>query len=154
MRTRILGLGLGLALSMAMASGALAATGGGTDDLGLDALQVTSGTAGSASGSVILTGSISCSQDVNVYVYAQLTQVVGRFNTLRGWGQTTDAVPCTAAVGTAQLQLSVSPESGKFAGGSAVVEAGAEAGLCDDFGCMIDEAHYGPAALKLKGGKG
>lgn len=154
MRGRILALGLGLALASASAAATLAATGGGSEDLGLDGVQVISGTASTATGSVTLSGSITCSQDIEVFVFAQLSQAVGRFNTIRGWGQTANPIACDAAVGSVRFALAVFPEFGKFAGGSAVVDAGAEAVVCDEFDCVSDDAHYGPAGLKLRGGRG
>jgi hypothetical protein len=154
MRNRILALGLGLAMVAGSASAALAdTTGGGGADLGLDAISVTGGSATPSTGAVTISGSISCSQDVEVYVYGQLTQVVGRFNTIRGWGQSPTSITCLAADGTAGYQFTISPDNGKFAGGAAVVLVGAEAGACDDFGCSFEDVTYGPASLKLQGGK-
>lgn len=152
MRNKLLSILAGLALVALSGSSALAATGGGGTDLGLDSVQISGGTVISKTGEVTLTGSVSCSQDVEAYVYAELTQVVGRFHTIRGWGQT--PVTCLAANGTAGFSFSIFPYDGKFAGGTARVTAVAEAGFCDEFECVIDYESYGPASLGLKGGRG
>ncbi len=155
MRNRLFSIVAGLALVALSASSTLAATdGGGGSDLGLDAVQITGGSVVSKTGVVTLTGSVSCSQDVEVFVSAELTQVVGRFNTIRSWGSPQTSVVCLAADRTASFSFSIVPDNGKFAAGKAVVSAYAEADVCDDLGCSTDIAMYGPVGLALKGGKG
>ena len=155
MRNKLFSIVAGLALVALSASSALAdTTGGGGADLGLDAVQVSAGTVISKTGEVTLTGSVNCSQDVDVSVYVELTQVVGRFHTIYGSGGTLAPVTCLAADGTAAFSLSFFPYEGKFAAGTARVAATAQAGSCDDVGCTIDTASYGPASLRLKGGRG
>jgi hypothetical protein len=155
MRNKLFSIVAGLALVSLSASSALAdTTGGGGAELGLDAVQISGGTVISKTGEVTLTGSISCSQDVEAYVSAELTQVVGRFHTISGWGGTLNPVTCLAANGTAGFSFSFFPYEGKFAAGTARVTAMAQAGFCDEVACSIDEASYGPASLRLKGGRG
>src|SRR5690242_14627522 len=98
-RKLAVGIGLPLILALGVATPALAATGGGGGaDLGLDAVTVTSTHVNSRTGIATVNGTIDCSQDVaGVFVSAEIDQVVGRFNTLRGWGGA--SVDCLAADG-------------------------------------------------------
>jgi hypothetical protein len=141
-------LALPVILLAAAASPALADTGGGGADLGLDAMTVTSATVNGRTGIATLSGTISCSQDLDgVFVGAELDQVVGRFTTLRGWGGT--MISCSAADGTAAWSTSFGPDQGKFAAGSGTVSGYAEAGSCTDVDCFFDIVFVGPQTMHL-----
>lgn len=147
---------VGVALALVGAPSALAeTTGGGDADLGLEAVSVSAGSVVSKTGEMTLTGSVSCTQDVEGFVYVDVAQVVGRFNTIRGWGGT--SFSCLAADGSADFSMSFLADQGKFAPGAVRVSAGAETGYCDVVGeveeCFYDSALFGPASLKIKGGK-
>jgi hypothetical protein len=150
MRNRTLALVVGLALAMISASSVLADTSpGGNADLGLDAITISAGSVVGKTGEVTLTGAIECSQDLTADVFVDISQVVGRFNTIRGFGYA--SVSCLAADGSAPFTMSLFADQGKFAGGSARLSAFAETGSCDDVECFFDSVSYGPATLRLKG---
>ena len=87
----------------------------------------------------------------------EVSQVVGRLHTLRGWGWASIGA-CTAADGTASFTMSFYADSGRFAPGKAkiYVEAWGEGGCfedpdtgdyyCENWG----SASYGPTAIRLK----
>jgi hypothetical protein len=148
MRARSLGLVLGIALAAMPLSTALAdTTGGGGTDLGLEAITITGGTVSNKVAVVTLRGSITCAQDLTAFVWADVSQLVGRFNTIRGSGGR--EVVCAAATGTASFDLTVQAEQGRFAPGSVQVNAYADSGFCDDVDCYDDAAFFGPAAVRL-----
>jgi len=123
-------------------------TGGGSADLGLDAITITSASVNGRTGVATVSGRISCSQDItDVFVSAQLEQVVGRFNTIRGWGGA--QVSCSAATGSAAWSFIVRAEQGKFAGGNATVYADAGIDICTEFECLSDYVSVGPQAIRL-----
>ncbi|MEP6640197.1 MAG: hypothetical protein ABJC39_12680 [Chloroflexota bacterium] len=128
-------------------STALADTGGGGADLGLDAVAISGGTIVAKTAVVTLHGTISCSQDLTAFVWADVSQVVGRFNTIRGTGG--QEVACSAASGTAAFDMTVFAEAGKFAPGNVRVGAYADTGYCDAIDCYDDFASFGPAAVRL-----
>src|SRR5215213_6076091 len=115
MRARPLALILGLVLAAMPMSSVLADTtpGGGADDLGLESVTITGGTVVAKTGLLTLNGSIACSQDLTASVGADVTQVVGRFHTIRGFGST--EVGCLAADGSAVFSMSFYADEGKFA---------------------------------------
>jgi hypothetical protein len=148
MRTRSLGLVLGIVLAAMPLSTALAdTTGGGGTDLGLGTVTITGGTVGTKGAFVTLHGSITCAQDLTAFVWADVTQAVGRFNTIRGGGG--DEVVCAAATGTAPFSLTVRSDQGRFAPGTVQVSAYADSGFCDDVDCYDDAAFFGPAGVRL-----
>jgi hypothetical protein len=141
-------LAIPIVLLAASASPALADTGGGSGDLGLDAIAITSASVNGRTGIATVSGTISCSQDVSdVFVGAQLDQVVGRFHTVRGWGGTT--VSCSAVEGIAAWTAIVRADQGKFAGGNATAYAEGYVELCIDVDCSVDYASVGPQAIRL-----
>jgi hypothetical protein len=148
MHARSLGLLLGVALAAMPLSTALAdTTGGGGADLGLEAVTISGGTIAAKTSVVTLQGSITCSQDLNAFIWADVSQVVGRFNTIRGTGG--QEVACSAATGTALFSLTVPADQGKFAPGSVQVGAFADTGFCDEFDCYDDSAFFGPVGVRL-----
>jgi hypothetical protein len=148
MRARSLGLVLGIALAAMPLSTALAdTTGGGGADLGLEAVTITGGTITAKTAVVTLHGTISCSQDLTAFVWADVSQVVGRFNTIRGNGG--QEIACAAATGSASFAVTIFAEQGKFAPGSAQVGAFADTGFCDDVDCYDDSVSFGPAGVRL-----
>lgn len=143
---------VGVALAMVSASSVLADTGGGGNaDLGLEAVSINTGSVVGRTGEVTLTGSISCTQDLDAWVYVDATQVVGRFNTIRGWGYT--SVGCLAADGHAGFSMSFFADQGKFAPGAVRISAGAYTWFCDDVDCFYDFASFGPASIRLAGSR-
>ena len=149
-RKLIAGIGLPLILALGIATPVLADTtgGGGGADLGLDAIAVTSTHVNGKTGIATVNGTIDCSQDLfGVFVAAEIDQVVGRFNTLRGWGGA--SVDCVAADGSASWTLTIQPDQGKFANGRATIAAFAELDLCTDVDCVADFADFGPQAIRL-----
>src|SRR2546423_4226431 len=139
----------GLSVAMLVSPIAVAADtgGGGNADLGLNAITITKTTVAGRTGAVTVTGSVDCSQDVNGYVDISVSQVVGRLNTIYGEGYT--EFQCLAANGSAPFSLSVSPYSGKFAGGSATIAGYAEAFVCTDVECFKDSVSVGPTSVRL-----
>jgi hypothetical protein len=149
-RNKLLGVVLPVMLLVGAATPVLADTtgGGGGADLGLDAIAITSATVNARTGIATVSGTVSCSQDLtDVFVNAELDQVVGRFHTLRGWGGTD--VACLAADGTAAWTLTIQPDQGKFANGRATIAANGDAFTCDEFDCYDDFIGVGPTAIRL-----
>ena len=134
-----------LAMVLAVAAPALAestaAPGPGDVDLGLEGVAVTSTTPNKATGEVVISGTVTCSEPQSVFVQGSVRQDVGRFNTVQGFGGT--EVFCQ---GQTPFSFSVSPFEGRFGGGQATVSASAFA--CDEFGC--DSAEAGPIDTKLR----
>ena len=152
MRTRNLAMGLvlPLALVLGVAGPVLADTtgGGGSADLGLDGIAVTSASVNARTGIATVSGTVSCSQDfTGASVFVELDQVVGRFHTLRGWGGA--SVDCLAADGSGEWTMTIQPDQGKFANGRATITASAELDVCDEFDCVFDFAGMGPATIRL-----
>lgn len=154
MRVRLLAVLVAALLAAFNVSAVFADTGpgGGNADLGLESVTISGGTVSGRTGQVTLTGSITCTQDVDASVSVDLAQVVGRFNTIRGFGFT--SVSCLAAEGSASFTVSFFAEQGKFAAGAARVQAFAETGFCNDVDCFFDQATYGPASIQLVGARG
>ena len=122
--------------------------GGGSADLGLEGVSITSAGVDARTGIATVSGTISCSQDLSgAFVFVELDQVVGRFHTLRGWGGT--SVDCLAADGSAVWTLTVQPDQGKFANGRATIGASAEIDVCDEFDCYGDFVSVGPMPIRL-----
>jgi hypothetical protein len=151
MRThnRLIGIVLPLALVLAAATPALAdTTGGGGADLGLDAIAITHGSVNARTGIATVSGTIDCSQDlIGAYVSVELDQVVGRFHTLRGYGDT--AVDCLATDGSATWTTTIQPDQGKFANGRATASAFAGIDVCTEDDCLSDGVKLGPVAIRL-----
>src|SRR5262245_44222019 len=121
-RTVLVGVILPLVLAIGVAGPVFADTtgGGGSADLGLDGISITSTKVDGKTGIATVSGSITCSQDLSdVFVNAEIDQIVGRFHTLRGWGAT--SVDCNAADGTAAWTIRIQPDQGKFANGRATI---------------------------------
>ena len=149
MRSRPLALVLGLVLAAMPMSTVLADTGpgGGNADLGLESVTITGGTVASKTSLVTMNGSITCTQDLTAFVEVDVSQVVGRFNTIRGFGGT--EVTCLAADGTASFSTSFFADQGKFAPGNVTVNAFADVSFCDEVDCFDDSAFFGPATIHL-----
>lgn len=152
MRVRLLAVLVAALLAAFNVSSVFADTGGGGTDLGLEAITINGGTVIAKTGEVTLTGSITCTQDLEASVFVDLAQVVGRFNTIRGFGST--SVGCLAAAGSASFTVSLFADQGKFAPGAARVQAFADTGFCNDVDCFFDSATYGPASIRLAGARG
>ncbi len=153
MRVRLLAVLVAAALAAINVSSVFAATGGGGGtDLGLEAVTISGGTVVAKTGQVTLAGSITCTQDLDALVFVDLAQVVGRFNTIRGFGDA--SVSCLATEGSASFTVSFFADAGKFAPGAARVQAFAETGFCTDVECFFDDASYGPASIRLVGSRG
>jgi hypothetical protein len=153
MRTRnlLIGVVAPLVLALGVATPAFADTtggGGGQADLGLDGIAITSATVTARTGIATVSGTITCSQDLNgAFVFVELDQVVGRFHTLRGYGGT--PVDCAAADGSASWSVTIQPDQGKFANGRATIGASAEIDLCGEDDCVFDFASVGPETIRL-----
>ncbi len=153
MRVRLLAVLVAAILAAISVSSVFAAGGGGsTADLGLEAVTISGGTVIAKTGQVTLAGSITCTQDLEAFVYVDLAQVVGRFNTIRGFGAT--PVSCLVADGSASFTISFFADQGKFAPGAARVQALAETWFCTEVECFYDFASYGPVSIKLVGSRG
>jgi hypothetical protein len=153
MRVRLLAVLFAAALAALNVSSVFASTGGGGGtDLGLESITISGGTVIAKTGQVTLAGSVTCTQDLDASVSVDLAQVVGRLNTIRGSGFT--SVSCLAAVGSASFTVSFFADFGKFAPGSARVDAFAETGFCNDVDCFFDDAAFGPASIRLVGSRG
>jgi hypothetical protein len=139
--------GLSIAMFVSPIGVAADTIGGGGTDLGLDAITITGASVAGRTGAVTVTGSVACSQDINGYVDVYLSQVVGRLNTISGEGYT--EFQCLAANGTAPFSLSVSPYSGKFAGGSATIQGYAYTYTCTDVECFDDFVSVAPTTIRL-----
>ena len=110
-------------------------------DLGLDGITVTSTTLDKKTKQVIVSGTVTCSSPISVFVDSFVRQDVGRFNTVEGFGGT--EILCD---GETPFSLAVSSFEGRFGGGNATVFA--DAFTCDEFGC--DSAQVGPMSTKLR----
>lgn len=153
MRVRLLAVLVAAMLAAFNVSSVFADTGGGGGtDLGLEAVTISGGTVIGKTGQVTLVGSITCTQDLEASVFVDLAQVVGRFNTIRGFGFA--SVSCLAVDGSASFTMSFFADQGKFAPGAARVQASADTGFCDEVDCFFDEASYGPASIRLVGSRG
>ncbi len=130
-----------LAMPLVTAVPALAAPGPGDSDLGLDDITVTSTTIDSKTKELTVSGTVTCSEPLSVFVEASVRQDVGRFNTVHGGGGT--EVACD---GETAFSLTASTFEGSFGGGSATVDADAIA-CNDEFDC--DFAEVGPISTKL-----
>jgi hypothetical protein len=123
-------------------------TGGGSNaDLGLDGVTISGTSVVGRTGLVTVAGRISCSQDVDAYVWIELSQVVGRTSTISG-GDATE-VQCLAADGSADFSLSFYAWSGRFAGGNARIQGFAETYACTEEDCLYDTVSFGPTNVRL-----
>jgi hypothetical protein len=137
-----------LCLAMLVSPIAVAAdTGGSNADLGLDGVTISKTSVAGRTGLVTVAGRISCSQDIDAYVYVDLSQVVGRISTISGGGAT--EVECLAADGSADFSLSFYAWSGKFAGGQARLQGVAETAVCTEEECQFDAIAFGPTNVRL-----
>jgi hypothetical protein len=94
----------------------------GRVDLGVDAISLTSATR-TDTGGVKVAGAVTCSKTTSgVWVGVSVRQVVGRTKTIRGSGGS--SIRCLAGQ-KVPYSVTVMPRSGKFAGGHALVSAGA-----------------------------
>jgi hypothetical protein len=137
-------------LSVAMLASPIAVaadTGGSNADLGLDGVTISTTSIVGRTGLVTVAGRVECSQDVDAYVWAEVSQVVGRTSTISG-GNATE-VQCLAADGSAGFSLSFYAWSGKFAGGQARVQGGAETAVCTEEECFFDAVAFGPTNVRL-----
>jgi hypothetical protein len=99
----------------------------------------------SKSGAATITGTATCSAGANAYLFANLTQPVGRIATITGFSDMVLDVPCD---GTAQQwSITITPSSGLFKGGKATAHVFVSA--CDVF-CGFDEA---TPEIQLTGGR-
>ena len=105
MRARLLAVLVAALLAAFNVSSVFADTGGGGTDLGLEAVTISGGTVIARTGQVTLAGSITCTQDLDASVFVDFAQVVGRLNTIRGFGFT--SVCCLAADGSATFTISL-----------------------------------------------
>ena len=129
-------------------AGVVADTGpGGNADLGLDAITISTNTVQPRTGLVTVTGRVECSQDLEAYVWGDVSQVVGRVWTVSGGGDTT--VECLAADGSADFSVSFYAGSGKFVPGRARLEAFADTGYCTEEECFYDDVSTGTLIVRL-----
>jgi hypothetical protein len=144
MRHKLFAILVGMALVLGTASSVLAT------DFGV-ALTITGGTVVGRTGEVTITGSVSCTEDVVVTVDVALSQVVGRFNTLRSAGSA--SFECFAADGQASFSIPLLADEGKFASGPARLSANANAYVCGPEvpECSGTSDSYGPASIRLGG---
>jgi hypothetical protein len=162
MRTRFLAIPFALCLALTSA-GIVAAdtTPGGEGSYGGLDVAVTSTSVNAKTGLVTVTGEVTCEVDFD-YVGAnvEVSQVVGRLHTLRGWGWA-DTDGCAAAAGRIPFTMSFYADSGRFAPGKAMIrmEAYGEGNCAEDpdSGEWICEnsgwASHGPMAIRLKSGR-
>jgi hypothetical protein len=158
MRSRFFAIPFALLLALASAGIVAADTTPGGDGSygGLD-VTVTSASVNAKTGLVTVAGSVTCEVDFD-YVGAnvEVSQVVGRLHTLRGWGGV-DTGACLAAAGKTTFKMSFYADSGRFAPGKAkiYVEAYGEGGCIEDpdTGEWICDASgwaaHGPTAIRL-----
>ena len=147
MRSRFLAIPFAIAFAFASVGLVAADTGGGGGsdyaEGGID-VAITSASVDPKSGLVSVSGHITCDVDFDyVGVDIQLSQLVGRLNTLRGYGFAEMA--CTAADGSATFTMALSADSGRFAPGAAKIQVSAwgqggchedpdEGYVCDTYG--------------------
>jgi hypothetical protein len=162
MRPRLLAIPFALCLALASA-GLVAAdtTPGGDGSFGGLDVSVTSASVNAKTGLVAVSGVVTCEVDFDsVSAYVDLSQLVGRLFTVRGWGYA-DIAGCAAADGTASFSMSFYGESGRFAPGTAKirVEAYGEGGCHEDpetgdYSCEnAGWASHGPMAIRLAGAR-
>lgn len=158
MRPQFLAIPLAICLSLASA-GLVAAdtTPGGEGSFGGLDVTITSSSVNARTGQVSVSGEVTCEVDFDtVSAYVDLSQLVGRLFTIRGFGYA-DVGACAAADGAASFTMSFSADSGRFAPGKAQirVEAYGEGGChedpvtgdyyCDNSGW----ASHGPMTIRL-----
>jgi hypothetical protein len=157
MRTRLFAIPLALVLVLASAGLAAADTTPPSGDPGGLDVMVTSTSINAKTGLVTVSGAVTCDVDFDyVGVEAGIAQVVGRLNTLRGWGYT-DTGGCLAADGSTSFTFSFYADSGRFAPGKAMISISAwgEGNCTDDldtgeWNCENwGSASYGPTAIRL-----
>ncbi len=157
MRSRFLAIPFALCLALVSAGLAAADTTPPGEPSGLD-VAVTSTSVNAKTGLVTVAGAITCEVDFDsVVANVEVSQVVGRLHTLRGWGWA-NVDGCTAADGAASFTMSFYADSGKFAPGKAkvYVEAYGEGGCFEDpetgdYYCENSGwASHGPTAIRLK----
>lgn len=77
------------------------------------------GSVDTRTGAVTVSGTITCDLPASGYLEGEVRQVVGRFHTIRGWFSASTS--CSPE--PARWSASAQPFEGKFAGGSAQVDA-------------------------------
>lgn len=139
----------GFAAALTLAVAPVTANGGGGDsDLGLDAISIASTSVEARTGLVTITGQIGCSQDLEaVWIGTSLSQVVGRFHTIWGWGST--EASCLAADGVASFEVAFYADNGRFAPGSARLNASADVFFCTEENCFGDSVSTGDLLVRL-----
>ncbi len=124
-----------------MAAAVLVTPAGAHDDkvnFGIDAIGITS-TTRITLGRVVVSGTVTCSKTTGgIGVNARVRQVLGRTTTIRGGGNTT--IRCVAGT-KVPYSITVTPRSGKFAGGNALVSASAYKETWS-YNEETDEEHY------------
>jgi hypothetical protein len=162
MRSRLLAVPFALCLALASTGPASADTtpGGEGSYGGLD-VTITATSINARTGLVSVSGNVTCEADFDyVGVQVELSQVVGRLNTLRGWGGA-DLGGCLAAAGTASFETSFYADSGRFAAGKAKVSVSAygEGGCAEDpttgeWTCANSGwASHGPTQIRIQPAK-
>jgi hypothetical protein len=158
MRSRFLAFPFALVLALGLAGIAAADTTPGDEGSqgGLD-VAITSIAVNPRTGLVTVSGEVTCEVDFDwVGAGVDLSQVVGRLFTIRGWGWA-DPGGCEAADGAVPFTMSFTADSGRFAPGKAQVrvEAWGEGGCMDDpetgdYTCETwGEAFHGPLPVRL-----
>ncbi len=133
-----LGLQILIALLLVAALAVPAMAHYGTANLGIDAIGITSATRISL-GRAVVKGTVTCSKTTSgVGVNARVRQTVGRTTTIRGGGYGT--IRCVAGT-KVPFSITVTPNSGKFAGGNALVSANAYKEV-ETYNRETDEWHY------------
>jgi hypothetical protein len=160
MRSRFLAIPFALLLAVSMAGVAAAETtppGEGGSVGGLDVAIMSIGVS-PKTGLVTVSGEITCEVDFEwTFAQVELSQVVGRLFTVRGWGWA-DPDGCTAADGAVAFSTSFYAESGRFAPGKAqvTIEAYGEGGCSEDpetgeYNCENwGWASHGPLPIRLQ----
>ena len=107
-------------------------------NFGIDAIGITSATRITL-GRVVVKGMVTCSKTTGgIGVNARVRQVAGRTTTIRGGGNTT--IRCVAGT-KVPYSITVTPRSGKFVGGNALVSASAYKETWS-YNEVTDEEHY------------
>jgi hypothetical protein len=129
--------------------GVLADTGpGGNADLGLDGVTISRATVQPRTALVTVAGQIDCSQDLEAFVWVEVSQVVGRVWTVYGSGET--LVDCLASDGSTDFSVSFYAGNGKFVPGRARLAGFAETGYCTEEECFYDDVEIGPMTMRLR----
>ena len=156
MRSRFLAIPFAIALAFASVGLVAADTGGGGGgdyaEGGLD-VSITSASINPKSGEVSVSGWVTCDVDFDdVGVDIQVSQLVGRLTTLRGYGYAETA--CAAADGSAAFSTSFFADSGRFAPGAAKAQVNAwgQGGCHDESedGYVCDDNGWASHAMPIR----